>query len=154
MLHYTTIWETPCQEIMNLYLERKLSKSGRRILIAKWVVNSWSKIKTSLKDIIVRSSSKCGGDLTIRYVRRPPNQHPWSWDYQIPATEKAFHLLTDEESEDRSVKSEMNHNQGNTHENYRSSHWKCFDHFKWKNVFRKNYASSVFFLLKLFLKLR
>ena len=45
---------------MDLYVQGKLSASERRILITQWVGNSWTKIKTSLKDTIVRSFVKCG----------------------------------------------------------------------------------------------
>ena len=70
--------------------------------ITKWVGNAWSRIKTSLKDTIVRSFLKCG----ISNKLDKSEDHLVSIrgleGYEMPEPEREFHLQSDDESEDDS----------------------------------------------------
>ena len=83
---------------MNLCVESNLSASDRRILINKRVGNSWSKIKASLNDTIVRSFLKCG--IFIKSDMSEDNVNKMS------TTENKFHLEDNEESDDSRVESD------------------------------------------------
>jgi len=95
-------FEQHLQENMILYVESKLTASDRRVLITKWVGNAWSRIKTSLKDTIVRSFLKCG----ISNKLDKSEDHLVSIcgleGYEMPEPEREFHLQSDDESEDDS----------------------------------------------------
>ena len=85
---------------MNLYIESRLSASYRRVLITKWVENSCALI----------------------FKMRESNKLDRSED-DMSATEKEFHLLSDEESDDSSsVESEISYDEGNADENSSSEH--------------------------------
>ena len=78
------------------HVQGKLPASERRILITQWVGNSWTKIKTSLKDTIVQSFVKCGISNNIDGSENHLVNIRGLEDYQIPAAESEFHLISDE----------------------------------------------------------
>ena len=96
---------------MNLYIESRLSASYRRVLITKWVENSCALI------FKMRESNKLDRSEDDLVNIRDPEY------YDMSATEKEFHLLSDEESDDSSsVESEISYDEGNADENSSSEH--------------------------------
>ena len=77
-------------------------------------------MKTSLKDTIKRSFLKC----VISNKLDNEEDHLINIcdleDYEMPAPEKEFHLLSDEERDDSSVKSKMSYDEGNADKNFSS----------------------------------
>ena len=77
----------------------------------------------SLKDTIGRSVLKCGISNRLDKSEEHLTNIHGREDYKMPAPEKEFYLLRDEEIDNSSVESEMSYDEGNADENSSSENF-------------------------------